>query len=277
MPKQQFTQTICLAFACLALAAICLPAYSHADTLELQNGQILEGLFKGGTQNSIRFSTNGSLKTIPVTDVLALTISRDVAVAVPAQEAVQAPVAPPAQEAVSAPVTAVQKDILAPAGTPLLVRFLDNVDSREHKVGHRFAVRLESEFTHNGRVIAPIGTRLYGVMVDKKQARVKGKTNLTLELREIRINDRFRPLVTREYKLVGTKSSGKNSALKVLAGAALGAIINDDDRTEGAAVGAGVGLGVAAATRGERITIPKETLIEFQLGAPFSLQHTRTN
>ena len=213
-----------------------------------------------------------------MTDVLALTISRDVAVAVPPQEAVQAPAAPPAPRApeAAAPV-AVQKDILAPAGTPLLVRFLDNVDSREHKVGHRFAVKLESDFKHNGRVIAPIGTRLYGVMVDKKQARVKGKTNLTLELKEIQIGDRLRPVKTSEYKLVGTKSSGKNSAIKVLAGAALGAIINDDDRAEGAAVGAGVGLGVAAATRGERITIPKETLIEFQLGAPFSLQRVRTN
>jgi hypothetical protein len=272
MKKQPFAQTIYMALSCLILAAICLPSYSHADTLELQNGEILEGLFKGGTQNSIRFSTNGSLKTIPVTDVLALTISRDISVAVPAQEAVQTPVAAPTQDAVSAaPVAVVQKGILAPTGTPLLVRFLDNLDSRQHKVGHRFSVKLESDFAHNGNLIAPIGTVLYGVLVDKKQARVKGKTNLTLELREIQLNGQLRPVTTREYKLVGTKTSGKNSAFKVLAGAALGAIINDDDRAEGAAVGAGVGLGVAAATRGERITIPKETLIEFQLGAPFSL------
>lgn len=222
----------------------------------------------GGTQNSIRFSTAGTLKTIPVTDVLALTISRD---------------APPAEPTdhlhpvvVEAPV-AVQENILAPAGTPLLVRFLDNIDSREHKVGHRFAVKLESDFTHNGKLIAPIGTKLYGVLVDARQARIKGKTNLTIELREIQLNGQLHPILTREYKLVGTKSSGKNSALKVLAGAALGAILDKDDRAEGALAGAGVGLGVAALTRGERITIPKETLIEFQLGAPFSRQPIHTN
>ncbi|MFP6583668.1 MAG: hypothetical protein VCD00_14100 [Candidatus Hydrogenedentota bacterium] len=267
MTERPFVRTILL-----GLAAICLASYSYADTLELQNGDLLEGMFKGGTQNSIRFSVDGDLKIIPVTDILALTISRKTQVAEvvePAPEVEKMPVAPPAPVAV--PVV-VQADILAPAGTPLLVRFVDPIDSRQHKVGHRFAVKLESDFVHNGNVIARRGTQLYGVLVDANQAgRIKGKTHLTLELKDIRINDRLHPIVTSEYKLAGTKSSGKRSTLKILGGAALGAIIKDDDRGKGALIGAGAGIGASAITQGEQITIPRETLIEFRLGAPFTL------
>lgn len=281
MTIQRFARTICF-----GLFTICLASYSHADSLELQNGEIIEGLFKGGTQNSIRFFTGGSLKNIPVTDILALTISRDASPAEPVEPVAPvlpaAPVEPtrpiePVSEIEEMPVehvhpVAVQEDILAPVGTTLLVRFMDDIDSREHKVGHRFTVMLESDFTHDGIVIAPTGTKLYGVLVDAKQAgRIKGKTHLTLELTEIRLKGQLHPIATGEYILAGKKSAGKRSAIKVLAGAAIGAVINDDNRLEGAAVGAGVGLGVAAITRGEQITIPKKTLIEFQLRAPFSL------
>jgi hypothetical protein len=261
--KQSFSHTVLL-----AIATFCLASYSNADTLELQNGEILEGLFKGGTQNSIRFSVDGSLKTVPVMDVLALTISR---------EAPPAPVAEPEPVIEEMPIVepeqvAIPRDILAPAGTRLLVRFVDEIDSRKHNVGHRFAVALESDFVHNGNTIAPMGTQLYGVLVGAKQAgRIKGKTHLTLALTEIRLDGQLHPIVTGEYALQGKKSSGKRSALKVLGGAALGAVINHDDRGKGAAVGAGVGLGAAAITRGEQIAIPPNTLIEFQLGAPFSL------
>jgi hypothetical protein len=257
-----FTRTICM-----GLTAFCLASYSNADTLELQNGDILEGLFKGGTQNSIRFDIDGSLKIIPVTDVLALTISREVVPLEPEPEPVveEIPVVEPVR-------IAEPKDVLAPIGTPLLVRFVDDIDSRQHKVGHRFAVTLEADFAHDGRTIAPMGTQLYGVLVDAKQAgRIKGKTHLTLALTEIRLDGQLQPIATGDYNLAGAKSSGKRSALKVLGGAALGAIIKHDDRGKGAAVGAGVGLGAAAITRGEQITVPKNTLIEFQLGAPFSL------
>ena len=250
---------------CLGLTAICVVSYSYADTLELQNGEILEGIFKGGTQNSIRFSTDGSLKTIPVTDILALTISREAPPAEPVPEIEEMPVE-------ESPPVVVEENILAPVGTPLLVRFIDEIDSRKHKVDHRFAVQLESDFTYDGKVIAPMGTNLYGVLVDAKQAgRIKGKTHLTLELTEIRLDGQLHPIVTGEYKLIGKKSSGKRSTLKILGGAALGAIIDDDNRVEGALIGGGVGLGAAAITRGEQITIPRQTLIEFQLDAPFAL------
>lgn len=225
----------------------------------------------GGTQNTIRFDVDGTLNTIKVDDVIALTISRGVR---PAPSANLAPSAEPAPTVEPMPVAepVVQKDILAPVGAPLLVRFIDPIDSREHKVGHRFAVQLETDFVHDGRVIAPKGTKLYGVLVDANQAgRLKGKTNLTLELKEIVLNDQTHPIVTSEYNLAGTKKEGKRTGLKVLGGAALGAIIKDDNRAEGALIGAGAGLGVAAITKGEQITVPAQTLIEFQLGAPFTM------
>jgi len=251
-----------------AITVFSVASVTHSDTLELQNGEILDGVFKGGTQNTIRFSSDGSLRTIPVADVLALTISRESAAVPEVEEMPLEEVAPVAEPA---PVVE-PRDILAPAGSPLLVRFIDEIDSRKHEVGHRFAVKLEADFIHNGRVIAPMESKLYGVLVDAKQAgRIKGKTHLTLALTEIRIDGELHPLVTGEYNLAGKKSSGKRSALKVLGGAALGAVVHHKDRGKGAAVGAGVGLGASAITRGEQITVPKNTLIEFRLGAPFTL------
>lgn len=255
---------------CLGLGVIFTASFSYGDTLELLNGDILEGVFKGGTQNSIRFATEGTLKTIPVTDVLALTISREASVSgstepVPTEHVHEAEVMP------VEPLVP-EKEILAPTGTALLVRFIDEVDSRKHEVGHRFAVALETDFAHEGNVIAPVGTTLYGKIVDVKQAgRLKGKTHLAVELLAIRLDGRLFPVVSSEYKQVGKKSSGKRSALEILGGAALGALIGKDDRAKGAAIGAGVGLGVAAITKGEKISIPRDTLIEFQLGAPFTM------
>lgn len=77
-------------------------------------------------------------------------------------------------------------------------------------------------------------------------------------------------MVTSDYKLAGSKSSGKRTALTALAGAVLGAALDRKDRGKGAAIGAGVGLGASAITKGEQLSIPSGTLIEFRLGAPFS-------
>ena len=250
---------------CTFAAVIGLAAAAAADTLELKNGDIINGAYMGGTQNSVRFSVDGEIQTVPVGDILALTFSGQ---QISALEPVEAPPTVEPVHASAPPAPA----ILAPAGSTLLVRVLDSIDSRQHRVGHRFAAALEADFTHNGHVIAPRGSQVYGVIVDAKQAgRIKGKTHLTLELQDLMINGALHPLVTGEYELAGNKSSGKRTALTTIGGAALGALIGGKgDRAEGAAIGAGAGLGVSAITKGEQIQIPTGTLIQFRLAAPFS-------
>ena len=257
-----------IAVLCALGALIGLAAGAAADTLELKNGDIIDGAYMGGTKKSVRFSVDGEIQTIPVGDVLALTCSGQEMPVLEPEE-----IAPEVHAEHVAPPASVDSAILAPAGSTLLVRIVDGIDSRQHKAGYRFATSLEADFTHNGRFIAPRGSQIYGVIVDAKQAgRLKGKTHLTLELRDIRIDDVLYPIVTGEYELAGKKSAGKRTALTALGGAVLGALIGGKgDRIEGAAIGAGAGVGVAAITKGEQIQIPSGTLIEFRLAAPFSM------
>ncbi len=275
MFRLRFLATLCIGFSIVFAATL-----SQADTLELLNGEIIDGKFMGGTQNSIRFSVDGSLRTVRVADVLAVTFSGDLEPVElePAEPAIRPegrrrgrpPVIEPVEPVIAEPY--VEPVILAPAGTPLLVRIVDGIDSREHQAGYRFAASLESDLLHDGALVAPRGTQLYGLLVSANQAgRMKGKTHLTLELTDIMLDGSLRPIVTGDYNLAGKKSSGKRSALKILGGAALGAIIDDNNRVEGAAIGAGVGAGASAITRGEQITVPSGTLIEFRLNAPLSM------
>ena len=47
--------------------------YTAADTLELKDGNVVQGRFLGGTQALVRFSVNGQVQTYNVTEIVALT------------------------------------------------------------------------------------------------------------------------------------------------------------------------------------------------------------
>lgn len=259
-------------FTLLSLVGVLFCAvWSSADMLELRDGQIVEGTFMGASQNSVRLLVEDDVQLYNIGNILVLTFSHREDAESPPATAVRA--TPPEAEPIAPPAEPLTKSgVLVPAGTPMLVRIVDPIDSRKHEVGHRFAAQLEADLVHNATVVAPRGSHLYGVITSAKQAgRMKGKSHLVLEMRNIRIGDRMHPLVTSDYELAGKKSSGKRTIMKTLVGAAIGAAIKDGDRGEGALIGAGVGLGASAITRGEQLSIPAGTLIEFRLAAPFSL------
>lgn len=261
-------------FSLVSLAGILFCAsWSNADMLELRDGRIVEGTFMGASQNSVRFLVDETVELFGVGDIWVVTF--DVRGDSADAPEVVAPVTSPEPVTLPEPEPAAPLPthrVLIPAGTPMLVRIVDPIDSRQHGVGYRFAAALEADLAYNGEVVAPRGSQLYGVISSAKQAgRLKGKTHLTLEMRDIRIDNRMYPILTSDYELAGKKSSGKRTVLQTLAGAALGAAIDSHDRGEGALIGAGVGLGASAITKGERLSIPAGTLIEFRLGAPFFL------
>lgn len=242
-------------------------SWCNADMLELRNGRIVEGTLMGASQNSVRFLVDETVQLFSVGDILVLTFSAR------GNSAHFSEITPPLTTHPPEPVASVLTSrVLVPAGTRMLVRIVDPIDSREHHVGYRFAAALEADLVHDGAVVAPRGSQLYGVISSANQAgRIKGKSHLTLEMRDIRIDNRMYPIVTSDYELAGTKSSGKRTAITTLVGAAVGAAVSRHNRGKGAAIGAGAGLGASAITRGEQLRIPAGTLIEFRLGAPFTL------
>ena len=166
--------------------------------------------------------------------------------------------------------------VTVPAGTRVLVRMRDSVDSSRNKSGDRFTATLETSMTVGGKVVAPKGATVYGRLVNASSAgRYKGSSQLTLELTDIIVGGTDYPLVTSTYEVKG-KGEGGETTKKVLGGAGLGALIGGlagggTGAAIGAVSGAAVGTGVAASKKGEQLYIPSETLLEFRLQQPASL------
>jgi hypothetical protein len=166
-----------------------------------------------------------------------------------------------------------QKMITVPAGTTILVRMLDTVDSSKNPPGSRFTATLETNLVVNGKVIVPKGNTVYGRLAESKQAgRATGSSELQLELSDIVVHGTAYPLLTSDYQVKGS-SSGKRSAKRVLGGAGLGAIIGGiaGNAGMGAAIGATAGVVGSVAQKGKAVNVPSETLLEFRLQQPASL------
>src|SRR5271167_3307939 len=168
------------------------------------------------------------------------------------------------------------KRVTVPAGTRILVRMVDSVDSSKQKAGYRFTAALEANLQAYDVTVAPKGTKLYGVLAQASSSgKFKGSSQLTLELTDIVINGTAYPLKTTDYEVKG-KGEGGNTTKKVVGGAGLGALIGGlagggKGAGIGALAGAGAGTAIAASKKGEQISIPSESLLEFRLEQPVAL------
>jgi hypothetical protein len=172
------------------------------------------------------------------------------------------------------------KRVTVPAGTRILIRMIDSVDSSKQKAGFRFTGALEANLQAYDVTVARQGTTVYGVLAQASSSgKFKGSSQLTLELTDIVINGTAYPLMTTDYEVKG-KGEGGNTAKKVVGGAGLGALIGGlAGGGKGAGIGALVGLGagtaVAATKKGEQVSVPSETLLEFRLEQPTELPVAR--
>jgi hypothetical protein len=175
--------------------------------------------------------------------------------------------------AAMAPAAMSQRMVTVPAGTQILVRMLDSVDSNRNPPGFRFTATLETNLVVGGRVIVPAGNTVFGRLTAAQQAgRVAGSSALALELTDIVVRGTAFPIFSNEYQIQGQGSGGR-TARRALGGAGLGAIIGGiaGGAGRGAAIGATAGGVSSAAQRGQSIQIPSETLLQFRLQHPASL------
>jgi hypothetical protein len=169
-----------------------------------------------------------------------------------------------------------KKRITVPAGTRILIRTVDAIDSSKQKTGFRFTATLETNLQAEDRVIAPRGTTVYGRLAQASSAgRLSGSSELTLELTDIVINGTAYPLLTSTYEVKG-KGEGGKTAKKVVGGAGLGALVGGiagggKGAGIGAAAGAATGTAVAASKKGQQLQIPSESLLEFRIEQPVAL------
>ncbi len=168
------------------------------------------------------------------------------------------------------------KKLIIDQGTQLTVRLIDPIDSEKNQTGDTFHATLNAPLTSDGEEAVPAGVELTGHLVDVKSAgKFAGQSVVVLQLDSLSSGGKTYSLQTDQYRKQGS-SRGKNTAEKVGGGAIIGGIIGaiaggGKGAAIGTAAGAGVGGGVQAATKGQQIKLPSETVLNFTLQAPITV------
>ena len=171
------------------------------------------------------------------------------------------------------------RKVTIPSGTTLAVRLVDTIDSETSQQGQTFHATLDTPLAVEGDVVIPSGYDVEGHLVEVKSAgKFAGQSVVALQLDRISAGGKYYSLQTDQYRRQGS-SRGKNTAAKVGAGAGIGAIIGaiaggGKGAAIGAAAGGGLGGGVQAATKGQQIKLPSETVLNFTLQAPLTVVAT---
>jgi len=226
-------------------------AAALADTIELSDGTVLEGDFVGSSNGVIMFNTGDGIEAYPEDQVVGVYFSSGVA---------------SAQTQTAAPQT---PTITVTAGTRLVVRTTETIDTKRHRAGHRFRAQLESALVVNGETVAPRGTFVHGVIEAASQAgRVAGSSNMALSFTDIMIDDQLFPIATTAVKAQTSGEAGRTIGRSARA-AAIGGLI---DGKSGARTGMKVGAGVSILTSGASINVPNGTILETTLRTPLTIQ-----
>ena len=250
-------------FGCFILLVLVIsiavfgPVPCWADTLTLDDGQVLKGSFKGIAGGKVQFEAFGNTMVFPAGKIKSLTLEGQQAA--PAPTAKPAPSVAPAKAPGTGPVT-------VPPGTDLVVKLQTNlVTGRSHK-GDPFICSLEKPVVVNGQTVFAKGSKVYGRVVESIAARrLAGRAKLIIQVTEVEIAGNPVVVGTEAHSYEGASSG---TLRKVAVGAALGSV---DDNKEGAQRGAAYGGAVAAMTPGNQIQIKAGTLMTFRLSAPVTV------
>jgi hypothetical protein len=181
-----------------------------------------------------------------------------------------APAAPPA------PPKPTTKTVTLPAGTTLSIRLTETLDSGRSQPNEAFHGALANDISDHGLIVLPRGTPVMGRIVDVREAaHFKGNAFLSIELTEMTARGQRVSLETDPVDKAG-EGRGKNTAEKVGGGGAFGAILGGiagggKGALIGTLAGAAAGTGVNAATRGQQVVFPSESVVNFSLRSHVTL------
>jgi hypothetical protein len=194
--------------------------------------------------------------------------------------AVQPAPEPPAPEPPAPPPP---RQATLAAGTLIPARTVEGLSSDRNQAGDGFTATLDAPLVVNGLVIAERGAHLEGKVVQADKAgRVKGVSELSIELTQLTTSDGQHVPIETESFIKHGQTSRKEDAAKIGGGAALGAIIGaiaggGTGAAIGTAVGGAAGTGTVIGTRGKAVAIAPETRISFRLKNTVALTERRGN
>jgi hypothetical protein len=260
----------------LAGIALTVASLAYGDTITLKNGDVVNGTYLGGTARQVRVDVGDGIQTLDVTDITRIEFGAPPAAAPPRRERerererdsnIMRPEPPPPPPP---PAQASMGGFTLPAGTNLVIRMIDGVDSERASVGQTFAASLDQPVLLNGDTAIPRGADVTVKLVDSKESgKLTGRAELALALQSVRVNGQ---MVDINSHTVTQESSSRGERTAKVAGgtAALGAIIGaiaggGKCAAIGAGAGAAAGTGAQVITAGQRVRIPSETRLTFVL------------
>lgn len=260
-----------------------LVSVSYGDTLYLRSGATIQGNYAGGDTRQVKFVVGDHIETYQIGEVQRVEFG-GLSNNSPADSVSTPPPPPPRYrdegsrpperfERTAPPPEGAYPAIEIPAGTNLVVRMIDNVDSERDSVGKTFRASIDEPVVVNGQTAIPRGADVVAKLVNQQESgKFQGRAALTLDLMQIQINGRMVDIATSEV----TQASGSRTnrtAMNVGGGVVLGAILGGVfGGGKGAAIGAvsggALGAGAEVATKGQRVKIPSETRLSFLLQQP---------
>lgn len=189
---------------------------------------------------------------------------------------------PPQRAVTPPPPPAAPAYVTIPAGTPLVIRLLDPLDSATSYQGDTFRATLSQPVWLNGNAVIPPDAELLGRVTEAQAAgRMRGAATLSIELMRVRYNGHSYVIHTDQWSRT-IQGRGKNTAEKVGGGAALGAIIGalaggGKGAGIGALVGGGAGGTAQALSHPKQVVLAPETRISFRLSAPVQVRPSAIN
>jgi hypothetical protein len=261
----------------------------------LKNGRVDNGTYLGGSSPNIRVEVADRIETYDISEVTKIEFQAPPAPAPPPAAAVSTPPPVPAPAIAASdddrrptlrrsegnvmrpdttPATSASRTraggLELPAGTNLVIRMIEGVDSETARVGQSFAASLDEPVLLNGEQVIPRGADVTVKLVDAKDSgKLAGRAELTLDLVSVRVDGRMVDINT---QTVSRESSSRGERTAKVAGgtAAVGAIIGaiaggGKGAAIGAAAGGAAGAGTQVITKGQQVKIPSETRLTFAL------------
>jgi hypothetical protein len=244
----------------MSLFIVGLATSSSADTLVMRDGTRVQGTVVGIEARTITFRhADGVSRRYTTSQVQSL-------------------------EFLSAeranPRAARGRQLEAPAGTQLVVRTVETIDSRNSRPDQVFSAIIEEDVRDgSGRVLIPQRSSAQLVIREMTSGGQTGSPEMVLDLQSITVDGRRYLVSTNDVALESETGLGRNrrTAETVGAGAALGTIIGaiaggGKGAAIGGIVGAAGGAGVQVLTRGRDVQVPAETALTFRLDRAVTLQ-----
>ena len=242
----------------MCLVAVSVATVSSADILVMRDGTRVEGTVVGIAARTITFRhADGTSRRYSTSQVEAL-------------EFLSAERANP--NAVGS------HRVEARAGTELVVRTVEMIDSRNSVADQVFSAIVEQDVDSDARVVVPAGSSAQLIIRQVSSGGATGSPEMALDIQSMTIAGRRYAVSTAEVMLKSSAGIGVTRRTAETTGAAVrGTVIGVIAGAQGAATGVGAAgeAGAQVPTSGHELRVPPDTVIRFRLDKPLTLQAER--